>query len=186
MGALSEATAMTAARFLEWTAASDGRFELEAGAVREMAAEQARHARTKFAAAKALEQGIATAGLDCEVFPDGMLVVIDDTTVRQPDAAVQCAPVADESKVLDTPVIVVEVSSPSSVSRDETYKLVEYFSLPSVMHYLLLSPDRRIVVHFRRTAAGGAIETTILSQGELDLTPPGFRVTVEALLGAVQ
>jgi Uma2 family endonuclease len=182
MAALAERS-LSSSEFLDWTRANPGRFELERGRIVELSAERAKHALMKHAATRALEDGVAAAGLDCTVFPDGMLVEVDDAHVRLPDASVQCSPVDPESITLDQPVVLVEVASPSSVRRDEDYKLAEYFSVASVMHYLLLSPDREIVIHFRRLDSGGRIETRILSEGVLDLTPPGFSVTVAALLG---
>jgi Uma2 family endonuclease len=184
MGALPKAK-WTSAQFLEWSAGQgDRRFELESGQLIEMAAEQATHALTKFAAAKALEVAISSAGLDCRVFPDGMTVVIDSETARIPDAAVQCGPFDPESTVLAKPLVLVEVVSPSSANRDENYKLVEYFSLPSVAHYLVLFPERRIVIHFSRGNDAGKINTRILKTGDIDLSPPGFSVRVEDLLGS--
>jgi Uma2 family endonuclease len=177
---------MTASQFLDWTASqASKRFELERGEVIEMAAEQAQHALMKFAAAKALEHGIKHAGLPCSIFPDGMTVVIDEYHVRLPDAAVQCAPVDPRSTILSSPVVLVEVVSPSSGSRDENLKLVEYFSLSSVEHYLILDPGQRIVIHFQRNRPATTLTTRILSSGQIELSPPGFLVTVEDLLGPV-
>jgi Uma2 family endonuclease len=87
--------------------------------------------------------------------------------------------------VLAAPIILVEVASPSSGSRDESLKLVEYFSLPSVEHYLILDPQQRAVIHFcrNRTVANLILTTRILTSGQIDLTPPGFSVVVEDLLG---
>jgi Uma2 family endonuclease len=49
------------------------------------------------------------------VFPDGATVVIDNNRAREPDAAVQADAAGNlDSVVLDAPVIVVEVTSPSS------------------------------------------------------------------------
>ena len=175
----------TSAEFLSWSAGQEKRFELEGGEIIEMAAEQAKHALTKYAATKALENGMQRSGLDCQVFPDGMTVVVDNHHVRLPDASVQCSPIDLESTTLDNPVILVEVVSPSSVNRDESQKLIEYFSIPSVCHYLMLSPDQRLVVHFKRGAESGRIETRIMSEGRIDLTPPGFSVEVGDLLGGL-
>ena len=72
--------------------------------------------------------------------------------------------------------------SPSSEERDQLVKLEEYFQIPSVMHYVIVLDDRRRVIHHRRADAG-VIETRLLSDGALDLTPPGLSVAVEALLG---
>lgn len=176
-------TRLTADQFLDWARHQARRFELENGEVVEMASETAKHALMKHAATKALEAGIEKAGLDCTVFPDGLSVVVDQGHVRLPDAAVQCSPFDPETVVLDAPVILVEVVSPSSAHRDEKQKLFEYFSIPSVFHYLLLSPAQHTLIHFRRIDDHGRIETRILSEGQVDLAPPGFSVMVEDLLG---
>lgn len=183
MTAATARTKLNSSRFLQWSKAQGKRYELADGELVEMAAEKAKHALMKHAAAKALESGIAAAALDCTVFPDGMSLVIDDAHVRLPDAAVQCGPIDPESVVLDSPIVLVEVTSPSSVSRDESEKLIEYFLVPSVAHYLLLSPEQRKVVHFRRADDSGRFEARILSEGRIDLTPPGFSVDAAELLG---
>lgn len=174
----------TAAEFLDWSVRQSGRYELEAGRIIEMAAEQAKHALTKHAATKALENGIARAGLNCTAFPDGMTVVVDNEHVRLPDAAVQCGSIDPESVVLESPVVLVEVVSPSSINRDENHKLVEYFQIRSVEHYLLIVPDQRLVVHFKRAEDGQKVETRFVREGTVDLSPPGFSVGVEELLGS--
>ena len=56
-------------------------------------------------------------------------------------------------------------------------KLDGYFSLGSVNHYLILDPDRRVMIHHRRGHAG-AIETRVLREGKVILDPPGFEAQV--------
>jgi len=58
------------------------------------------------------------------------------------------------------------------------------FSLPSVEHYLIVDPDRRVVIHHKR-GSGDAIETRVLSEGVAKLDPPGFDVAIEALFPAL-
>ena len=74
----------------------------------------------------------------------------------------------------------VEVLSPSTAAIDHGPKLSGYFSLPSVQHYLILDPERRVVIHHKR-GASDAIETRVLTDGVARLDPPGFDVAVEAL-----
>jgi hypothetical protein len=50
-----------------------------------------------------------------------------------------------------------------------------------VQHYLILDPERRVVIHHKR-GASDAIETRVLTDGVARLDPPGFDVAVEALL----
>jgi Uma2 family endonuclease len=106
---------------------------------------------------------------------------IEEQTVYAPDGVVVCGPrLPADAILLVNPVIVVEVLSPSTAAVDHGRKLSGYFSLPSVEHYLILDPDRRVAIHHKR-GRGDAIETRALSEGAVRLDPPGFEVAVEAL-----
>ena len=74
-------------------------------------------------------------------------------------------------------MIVVEVVSPSTAAIDRGLKFEGYFSLPSVEHYLILDPERRVVIHHKR-GQGDIIETRILSEGMVRLDPPGIEAPV--------
>jgi Uma2 family endonuclease len=164
--------------FLLWADGRDGRWELRDGQPVMMAPERAAHALTKFAAQKALEDGLRRARLPCRVFPDGMTVRVAARTAFEPDALVVCPPPTDLSTMeIPNPAIVVEVLSPSTAADDHGVKLDGYFSLPSVAHYLILDADRRVTIHHRRGHAG-AIETRVLREGKVVLDPPGFDAEV--------
>ena len=179
-------TRMTVAEFLTWASAQPrGRYELVDGQVVAMAPERARHNLVKLAVARALDDAVRRAGLPCTVFTDGMTVVIDNKHSREPDAAIQCGVATDlDSMVLKAPLIVVEITSPSSERDDTGDKLVEYFSVATIQHYLIVNPAKKVVVHHARDEHGG-IATRILSSGQLDLAPPGFSVPVRELLPEV-
>jgi Uma2 family endonuclease len=172
---------MTVPEFLAWAEAQpSGRYELVRGDVVAMAPERARHALTKQRLARALEDAVRIADLDCTVFPDGMTVVVDAHTAFEPDALVQCGqPVDLESTVVRAPVIVVEVLSPSSASIDMTEKLVDYFRVASVAHYVIVDTKRRVIIHHRRGGKEGEIETHIISEGALSLEPPGIDTNID-------
>jgi Uma2 family endonuclease len=178
---------MTVAEFLDWaTAQPRGRYELVRGEVVAMAPERLRHIFVKGAVFVALRDAVKRAGLPCTVFPDGATVIIDDEHAREPDAAVQCKVAFNpNSVILDAPLIVVEVTSPSSERDDTGEKLVEYFSVPSIRHYLIVNPIKNVVVHHARGQRDGDITTHIASSGLIDLTPPGISVPVAELLPEV-
>jgi Uma2 family endonuclease len=129
------------------------------------------------------DDAVKAAKLPCTVFTDGVAVVIDDETTREPDASVQCGVEADlDSMIIEAPLIVVEVTSPSSEGDDVEAKLVDYSSVPSIQHYLIVHPERRVVVHHQRQGRN-AFTSRILHDGEVTLDPPGITVPVTALLG---
>ena len=160
-----------------------GRFELVDGEVIAMAAETVRHVRAKGNSFIALREAVKKSGLPCEVFTDGVSIKTDTRTVREPDVSVQCSkPVDPDSMLIDAPIILVEVISPSSEFRDVHRKLVEYFSIPSVEHYLVVDQFKRLVFHNTRDPRGGVF-TQFRYEGTIQLTPPGLSIQVSDLLG---
>jgi Uma2 family endonuclease len=169
---------MSADEFLTWAEAQEGRWELHDGALVAMAPERAAHLQTKGEAFLALKAAIARAGVPCRALPDGATVRISQKTVFEPDATVYCGPrMQPDALEVPDPVIVVEVLSPSTAAIDHGPKLMGYFSLPSVEHYLILDPERRVVIHHKR-GQGDIIETRILSEGGVRLDPPGIEAPV--------
>jgi Uma2 family endonuclease len=136
--------------------------------------------RTKARVWREVDRAIAAAGLPCEALPDGLTVPIDASTSYEPDVLVRCGEPLDPEavKVID-PVIVVEVVSRRSRGLDSTSKLVDYFALPSLVHYLVIDPTRRVIVHHGRDDALG-IGTSVHHEGSLRLDPPGIEVAVAA------
>jgi Uma2 family endonuclease len=179
---------MTVDEFLPWAEGREGRWELHDGVAvmissgtLMMSPERLGHTRVKGAAFAALADGLKRNGLPCEAFTDGLSVKIDAQTTFEPDASVVCGPPRPNDIIaVADPVIVVEVLSANTAALDHGRKLGGYFSLPSVKHYLILDPERRVATHHKR-GSGDAIETRVISQGAVRLDPPGFEVAVEAL-----
>ncbi|TCZ64359.1 Uma2 family endonuclease [Roseicella aquatilis] len=172
---------MTADEFLAWAIRTGFRGELVDGEVYAMAPERYALARVKHRAARALEDAAHRAGLPCEVLPDGMSIVVEDGVVYEPDALLRCGPsLPPDTTRIEDAIILVEVLSPSSASIDTSAKLLGYFRLPSVRHYLVLDPRERLAIHHAR-GEGGAIATRILGEGPLTLDPPGLTLEVAAL-----
>lgn len=182
MPALAQ-TLLTVDEFLATAEEREGRWELENGVAYAMAPERAAHARVKGHAYMALWNAVRKAGLSCEALPDSIAVRISSRTAYQPDALVYCGPrIESDAREIESPVIVVEVTSPSTGWRDAGKKLTGYFSLPSVKHYLMMHPDDRVLVHHKR-AEGELIETRICSKGQLHLDPPGLDLAISDLFG---
>jgi Uma2 family endonuclease len=167
---------MSADEFLAWAQGwADGeRYELDDGEPVRMASERARHVLAKGEVYRRLFTALQDAGVQGQVFPDGMAAVIGERTVYEPDVLVRLGPPVDGDtvKIID-PFLVVEVLSPSTGSLDTTTKLDGYFRVPSLRHYLIVNPAKRRLVHHARDEAG-TITTRILSDGPLRLDPPGI------------
>jgi Uma2 family endonuclease len=170
---------MTVADYLAWseTRGELGRTELINGRIVAMTPERVEHVEVKLAAALALRIAISRAGVGCHALGDGITVRIDDHTAYEPDASAYCGErLPRGSLLLPNPIIVVEVLSPATAHTDTSAKLVGYFKLPSVQHYLVVDPDTRVVTRHRRTAEGPAVQN--VTEGALRLDPPGIDLNV--------
>jgi Uma2 family endonuclease len=172
---------LTVPEFLEWAGKQNGKYELVRGEIFAMAREGIQHARVKRATADALTAAIKRAGLPCESFIDGPGVAVANDSYYVPDVTVHCGErLPGNLSLIPDPVILVEVVSPSTERYDLTVKLIDYFALPSLQHYLVLDLKRRLVLHHRRGEAG-AIPTVIIREGTLALDLPGLTLALAEL-----
>jgi len=185
---------MTADEFLAWAESlpkEAGKFELwdgevivKHGPVGQMNAERSQHWEVKGAVYRALHDAIRRAGLPCFAALDGASVRLSSSKLVEPDVLVYCGEkVPRDVLEVPNPLIVVEVLSPSTGSMDLGAKLQGYFGLPSVHHYLVIDPDRPLLIHHKR-GTGDAIETRIAGGSSLRLDPPGLDLELaEVLVG---
>ncbi len=177
-------TSLTVDDFLAWTQDQPGRYELVDGVVVAQAAERTAHAKMKGEIYVALRDSVRKKGAPCHVLPDGVAVRVNASTVYEPDALVYCGPeLPPDTLLLENPIIVVEVVSPSTWRNDVSHKLTGYFSLAGVLHYLIVSPNEALIIHHQRID-GGKILTGILREGTVTLDPPGLEFELSQLYAA--
>ena len=170
---------MTSDEFIAWAMEQPEtcHYELLDGEVVAMAPERVAHTLTKFHIARQMADQVEAANLACHVYPDGISVEVDAQTVYEPDALLRCGPRLPGNAIkLNDPLIVVEVQSPSTSSRDVGPKLIDYFRLPSVGHYLIVRTTNRTIIHHAR-GENGIILTRIIRDGPIVLDPPGITLT---------
>jgi Uma2 family endonuclease len=184
---------MTADEFLAWAVTlpkEAGKFELwdgevivKHGPVGQQNAERSQHWETKGAVYRTLHEAIKRAGLPCFAAIDGASVRLSNNKLVEPDVLVYCGQKVPRDTIeVPNPLIIVEVLSPSTGTMDMGVKLQGYFALPSVHHYLLIDPDRPLLIHHKR-GTGDAIETRIANGARLHLDPPGLEVDLAEVLG---
>jgi Uma2 family endonuclease len=133
----------------------------------------------------ALERALEERRVPYFAAPDGMTVRIAERTAFEPDALVAPLPEPETASLeIPSPIIVVEVLSPSTARVDATTKLRGYFEVASVQYYLILDPEDRTVTHHKR-GSGEVIETRILSKGAVTLDPPGLELRIGDLFAPV-
>jgi len=173
----------TVEEYLAWANAQTERqrSELINGQIVAMAPERIKHSKVKLAVAMALKAAVVRSGLPCHVLADGPTVRIDDHTAYEPDALVYCGQeLPGEALIVPNPMIVVEVLSPTTMHTDTSAKLIGYFKLPSVHHYLIIDPDTYAITHHSRRADGTVSGHTVTS-GTIQLDPPGLSIDVSEI-----
>jgi Uma2 family endonuclease len=176
---------MTVTDYLAWaeTQSEYRRTELINGRIVAMTPERVEHVEIKFAVALSLKVAISRAKVPCHALGDGLTVRIDEHTAYEPDALVYCGErLPRGSMIVPDPVIIVEVLSPTTAHTDTSAKLIGYFKVPSVAHYLVLDPDARTVTHYTRASDGGP-QAHIANEGSLRLDLPGIEIAVGDLFG---
>jgi Uma2 family endonuclease len=119
----------------------------------------------------------------CRAYSSDLRVRVPETGLSTyPDVTVVCGKTeraADDPLAVTNPVLIVEVTSPSTEDYDRGEKLGQYQRLPSVKEILLVSHrEPQLVVH-RRGADGlwGSHEET--AGGTIELASVGLRFAVD-------
>jgi Uma2 family endonuclease len=178
---------MSVDEFLAWAERQPDRWELVEGIPTAMSPERVVHGDVKYRVARALDVAIARAQVrakvPCRFVLDSAAVRIDPRSLYQPDALVYCGdPVSGDALEIPNPVVVFEVLSPGNAVTDLRDKLRGYFRVASIQHYLIVDPDKGIVIHHAR-GAGDVVVTRIVSEGTVRLDLPGIEITVGELFG---
>jgi Uma2 family endonuclease len=174
---------MTVKEFLPWARQQPERWELFDGVPLAMSPERVIHGDTKYRAARAFDDAIEKARVPCRFVLDSAAVRIDARNSYQPDLLVYCGePIAADAVEVPNPVVVVEVLSPGNAITDLRDKLQGYFRLPSIAHYPVIDPDKRLVIHHTR-GHSNVVSTRIVTSGQIVLDPPGLLLTVADFFG---
>jgi len=186
MTALPKHNKMTVDDFLAWAETQEGRWELFDGVPVAMSPERVIHGLVKQRVANVLERVVGTADLSCQALPDCVAVRVNKHRSYQPDALINCGDELSYNALeAPNPIVVVEVLSPSNAKKDLRDKLVGYFQVPSILHYVIVDPDDRFVIHHAR-GDGEAIATRIVRDGSLRLDPPGIEVPLAELFPPIR
>jgi Uma2 family endonuclease len=130
---------MTVAEFLGWNPQDSDRWELIDGSPQAMAPASPRHGAIQSEASRLLGNHLAETRLTCRVItePGIQPKVRANLNVRVPDLAVTCAEWEPDDRLLQTPLVVVEILSPSN-KADTWANVWSYVTIPSVLEILVL------------------------------------------------
>jgi Uma2 family endonuclease len=145
---------ITLAEFLEWEAQQAEKYEFDGIEPIAMTGGSPRHsllaAELQFAVRSLLK-------LPCRLYQsDVKVLTAGGSRARYPDASIVCTPPAEGQDDVE-PVVVFEVSSPSTRLKDSRVKAVEYQQTPSIMVYVMLETEAPRA-HIMRRSTGWEVE----------------------------
>ena len=138
---------MSLDEFLAWERQQDKKYEFDGVGPVAMTGGTLGHRRIAYSLTVALNAALAAG--TCEALDGDVKIIVADR-VRYPDVVVTCTPAADREDIVPEPIVVVEVTSPSTARTDRQQKVDEYRRTPSIQHYLILEQDHVGGVLFTR------------------------------------
>lgn len=126
--------------FLQYLDSIEGKAEYLNGEIYDMAGGSPNHSLIE--ANTQRELGNALENSTCNVFSNSLTIQIEsDGSIVFPDASIVCGEVettTDRKDIATNPTLIVEVLSPSNMKWDRGGKLLKYWTIPSLMEYVLI------------------------------------------------
>lgn len=147
------ANRLSLSEFLDWENSQPQRHEFHRGEVFAMVGARRAHGRVVLNLGRRISEALQ--GLPCQAFVENMKVQVAEDTVLYPDVFVTCdsADLATDM-IFRSPLLVLEVLSPTTQAYDRSQKFALYRRLESLREYVLVDPETRRVEAFRRSAQG--------------------------------
>lgn len=128
-------------------------------------------------------------GRSCRVFNSDLRIRVQETGLATyPDVSVVCGKLErdpENANTVTTPVVIVEVLSPSTEKYDRHQKFDHYRLIPTLRDYLLVSQDKRHVAHYARNADDSWTLRDIRPPTELVITSLGVALSLDELYAGV-
>ena len=147
----------TLEEYFELERRSDVRFEFVNGQIFAMSGAQPNHNRVTRNIIRRVSNQFE--GKTCEVFgSDQRVKVFVASPYLYPDVSIACPKPEFESinglLALTNPTVLVEVLSPTARNDDVKAKFIMYQTIPSLLEYVVVEPDKVKVVHFQKQTDG--------------------------------
>lgn len=173
----------TIEEYLEIDEKSELRCEYRNGEIFTMAGASGNHIRISQNLNFQLASKFESKGSNCESFGSDMRVhIFRQNAYYYPDVVVSCQEVENENpKFLTAPVLIAEVLSDSTAAKDMTEKMLDYFQLPSLQYYLLISQDTITIYLHERTDIGWGVRLFTDIKDEIFLAKMDISILVKEI-----
>jgi Uma2 family endonuclease len=174
---------LTVDEYLESEEQSDVRHEYVGGEVHAMAGATVRHALIISNVMGYLWSRMR--GGDCRTMSNDVKLQVEDEVIYYPDVIVTCDPEDRGPLILKRPTFVAEVLSPSTMPTDRREKMIAYRRLPTVLCYLVIHQDKRLVEYHWRESTDGRWEFAMVEEGEVEIPGLDVRLALDQIYEGV-
>ena len=160
----------TVEEYLAYEKTSSIRHEYVDGQLFAMAGESKNHNRLAFRVCARLALHLEDG--NCEAFIENVKVKVSPTRYYYPDIVVACSePEEDEDAyIIENPVLIVEVLSPSTTRNDRVEKMNAYQRLPGLREYVIVSQKSIRLEVYRHEQAGDVWQCEVFDDPESEVT----------------
>ena len=173
---------MTVEEYLEFEKSSEGRHEFVDGAILAMAGETLQHDDIVLNIVEAVRPIARAKG--CKLHATNVQTRVRQTRYRYPDIVVTCEQISD-SRILENPCFIAEVSSKNTNKIDHFDKLAEYIRLPSLQQYVIISQDIRCVGLYKCSPSGWRVEI-LEEKGEFEIPCLETSITLDQIYAGLE
>jgi Uma2 family endonuclease len=144
----------TTDQFLAWEERQALRYEFDGVQPLAMAGGTAAHSAIQRNLITALTIGLR--GKPCQPHGSELKIRVADHSIRYPDAFVVCTPLPPSATVVPDPVVIFEIISEITATKDFVTKNAEYRATPSVQRYVVLKQTKAAAAVFCARARIGS------------------------------
>ncbi len=155
MGLLKLKTKISVEDYLKGEKISPVKHEYVDGEVYAMAGTSDNHARVAGNVSTALTVHLRDS--PCEPFSSDIKVRVSQKVYYYPDILVTCEENPESPYFRNAPVLIIEITSPSTIRTDRSEKLLYYQQMPSVQEYVIVDQHKMNVEIHRRQETGSWI-----------------------------
>jgi len=158
---------MSLDEYLAFEEQSPVKHEYVAGEVYAMSGVTTRHNLINLNITRHLHQPARKRG--CRVFAADVKLKAAADRIYYPDVIVACGKAAQVELIVEEPMLVVEITSPSTRASDRREKLDAYRRMPSLRMYMIVDQRRRHVFVYRRNVVAEWLRDEMHGEGEIPI-----------------
>lgn len=176
MGLAKLKTKISLAEYLEGEKISRAKHEFIDGEVYAMAGASERHHRIALNLIKKLDSHLEDA--ECDAFITDMKLKADEKTFYYPDVFVACDKSPESEYYRAEPILIIEVTSPSTHQTDRREKLRAYQQIPCVQEYVIVEQDK-IYLELHRRQSDGRWITYFYNEADEEFSLESINLTLK-------